>query len=227
MEALLGFGGILIFIIGIILFIISIVKKKEKKKPTATIVIGLAFFLIALALPGKKEDITKKENISNKVANKEEDDKNIIKNEEVRKDTTEKKNNQENIPQRTMPPTKRRVDPEELQKVGDKSDIEYYIKAHRKDYDGLEFESVSINENYGTEDIDDDYIAIVNAKFNRSNSARIAEDTCRMYAEDMAAYLAEKTDKAKEIAIFIDDEYNSTKYKFAFYYKDGKFYYQK
>ena len=70
------------------------------------------------------------------------------------------------------------------------------------EYTYTDIDSITINENLGTEDVEDDYIALVNVTWTQKNSGSTSKEVLSMYSEDLAAYIGQECPNVQEIAIF-------------------------
>jgi len=98
-------------------------------------------------------------------------------------------------------------------------------KINENTYRGTKLNRITINENLGT-DTPDDYIALIYLVFDVKNTVKTGNEVMRMYSDDIVATLAEKgiTKNISEAAIFWEDDYNGRTVKYAYEYRDGKFY---
>lgn len=70
------------------------------------------------------------------------------------------------------------------------------------EYTYTDIDSITINENLGTEDVEGDYIALVNVTWTQKNSGSTSKEVLSMYSEDLAAYIGQECPNVQEIAIF-------------------------
>lgn len=70
------------------------------------------------------------------------------------------------------------------------------------EYTYTDIDSITINENLGTEDVEGDYIALVNVTWTQMNKGPTSKKMLSMYSEDLAAYIGEECPNVQEIAIF-------------------------
>lgn len=70
------------------------------------------------------------------------------------------------------------------------------------EYTYTDIDSITINENLGTDDVDDDYIALVDLTWTQMNKGPTSKKMLSMYSEDLAAYIGEECPNVQEIAIF-------------------------
>lgn len=97
-------------------------------------------------------------------------------------------------------------------------------KFNSGDYTNAKLNSITINENLGT-DTSDDYIALVYLKFDIKNSRETGNEVMKMYSNDLVAKLAnEGITDISEVAVFWEDEYNNRSVKYAYEYKNDGFY---
>ena len=68
-------------------------------------------------------------------------------------------------------------------------------------YSGTSVDSITINDDYGT-DAEDDYIALVNLTWTVKNNGQMSKKVLKMYSEDLAATVAIECPNIQEIAIF-------------------------
>lgn len=81
--------------------------------------------------------------------------------------------------------------------------IENAIRQRISDeYTFTDIDSIRINENLGTDDVDDDYIALVDLTWTQMNKGPTSKKMLSMYSEDLAAYIGEECPNVQEIAIF-------------------------
>ncbi len=83
---------------------------------------------------------------------------------------------------------------------------ENFIKEKLPSYYGVELQKVTINPDYST-DNPDDHIVLVNFSWNVKNSKATTKDMLTMYADDLAASIAEEFSDVNEIAIFWEVPY--------------------
>ena len=79
-----------------------------------------------------------------------------------------------------------------------KEDIRGHIIVN---YSGTSVDSITINDDYGT-DAEDDYIALVNLTWTVKNNGQMSKKVLKMYSEDLAATVAIECPNIQEIAIF-------------------------
>lgn len=97
-------------------------------------------------------------------------------------------------------------------------------RINEGEYNDSTLEKIQINKDMSQED-SDKYIALVYLTFDIKNSTKTANDMMRMYSDDLSATLADKgVEDVTEVAVFWKDEYNNRDVKYAYEYKDGKFF---
>ena len=85
----------------------------------------------------------------------------------------------------------------------EKNTIERAIKNRVKEnYSNTDFDRISINEDYGTEDNPNDWIVLVYLTWNVNNSQETSEKVLQMYSDDIAAFCAEQFKNVQEISVF-------------------------
>lgn len=94
--------------------------------------------------------------------------------------------------------------------------IENYIWAKSLNYDNATVDTVTINEDSGT-DAEGDYIALIYLTWNVKNTAETTEKMLQMYSDDLAASLAIDHPEVQEAAIFWNVPYlgsNTSKWSY-------------
>ncbi|MEY8304162.1 hypothetical protein [Anaerosalibacter bizertensis] len=110
--------------------------------------------------------------------------------------------------------------------VDRKSELETTVKNIIKngDYNKVAIEDITINDDMGRDE-EGYYIALIRLKFGPKNRINTANEMMRMYSDDIVATLANKgIEDISEAVVFWEDEYNNRSLKYAYEFKDGKFY---
>lgn len=108
---------------------------------------------------------------------------------------------------------------EETKKEKAEKAIQSVINKRKPDYKDLRIDRLTVNEDMGTDDNDDDYIVLVYSTWTKMNTVKTSNEILRVYSDDMAASIAsEGITNVNEVAVFIDDDYNkrSVKYHYTF-----------
>ncbi|NMD34209.1 MAG: hypothetical protein GYA84_09535 [Firmicutes bacterium] len=115
------------------------------------------------------------------------------------------------------------LDENERRKAELETTVEDIIK--NRDYgDDVVIEDIAINRDMGRDE-EGYYVALVRLKFERKNRRKTANEMMRMYSDDIVATLADKgVEDVSEAAVFWKDEYNNRNLKYAYEFKNGKFY---
>ena len=67
LSMLMGFGGIILFFIGVLLLIIKVIKRKKKKVAVLTIIISVVLFFAGVMLTPLEETTSTNDNVSNEI----------------------------------------------------------------------------------------------------------------------------------------------------------------
>ncbi|MEV2911154.1 hypothetical protein ABNF65_21740 [Paenibacillus larvae] len=86
-----------------------------------------------------------------------------------------------------------------------KGDIKLKAERYIRDYKETSIKEIQINEHMGTDD-PDDYIVLVHLKFDRENTAWGAKGILGVYADDLAAHLADQKN-VTEVTVFWEVPY--------------------
>lgn len=78
---------------------------------------------------------------------------------------------------------------------------DYAVNIILNNYNDTDIDSISINDNLGTDD-PNDYIMLVHLTWNTKNSASTSKKVLELYSEDFAAQIGRDQSSVKEIAIF-------------------------
>ena len=78
---------------------------------------------------------------------------------------------------------------------------DYAVKIITENYTYTSIESISINENLGTDE-DGDYIILARLTWNQKNKASTSKEMLSMYSSDFAARIGTEQPSVKEVAIF-------------------------
>lgn len=81
--------------------------------------------------------------------------------------------------------------------------IEANLRSYVSDYDYTTIDSITINEDAGT-DAPNDYIALVYLTWDQKNSQATTEKMLDMYSQDIAARIYKDSSSVQEICIFLD-----------------------
>ena len=93
--------------------------------------------------------------------------------------------------------------------------IEANLRSYVSDYDYTTIDSITINEDAGT-DTPDDYIALVNLTWSQKNSQETTKKMLDMYSQDMAARIYKDSSSVQEICIFWTIPYLNASAKWSF-----------
>lgn len=93
--------------------------------------------------------------------------------------------------------------------------IEANLRSYVSDYDYTTVDSITINEDAGT-DTPDDYIALVYLTWDQKNSQSTTEKMLDMYSQDMAARIYKDSSSVQEICIFWTIPYLNASAKWSF-----------
>ncbi|MBR4554412.1 MAG: hypothetical protein IKO27_02340 [Ruminococcus sp.] len=106
-----------------------------------------------------------------------------------------------------------------------KGEIERIIRDRisSKFDDQTTISSITINEDAGTETTDD-YIVLLNLKWDQKNSASTSKEVIKMYSEDLVATVGNNSSKVQEIAIFWEVSYLNTTAKLSYERKNNGMY---
>lgn len=78
---------------------------------------------------------------------------------------------------------------------------DYAVKIITESYTYTDIESLTVNENLGTEE-DGDYIILARLTWNQKNKASTSQDMLSMYSSDFAARIGMDQPSVNEVAIF-------------------------
>lgn len=78
---------------------------------------------------------------------------------------------------------------------------DYAVKIITENYTYTDIESLTVNENLGTEE-DGDYIILARLTWNQKNKASTSQDMLSMYSSDFAARIGMDQPSVNEVAIF-------------------------
>lgn len=78
---------------------------------------------------------------------------------------------------------------------------DYAVDVIAENYSNIDINSISINQDLGTEE-DSDYIILVNLTWNQKNSASTSKEVLALYSEDFAARIGSGQSLINEISIF-------------------------
>lgn len=78
---------------------------------------------------------------------------------------------------------------------------DYAVKIITESYTYTDIESLTVNENLGTEE-DGDYIILARLTWNQKNKASTSQDMLSMYSSDFAARIGTDQPSVNEVAIF-------------------------
>lgn len=78
---------------------------------------------------------------------------------------------------------------------------DYAVKIITENYTYTDVESLTVNENLGTEE-DGDYIILARLTWNQKNKASTSQDMLSMYSSDFAARIGMDQPSVNEVAIF-------------------------
>lgn len=93
--------------------------------------------------------------------------------------------------------------------------IEANLRSYVSDYDYTTIDSITLNEDAGT-DTPDDYIALVYLTWDQKNSQATTEKMLDMYSQDMAARIYKDSSSVQEICIFWTIPYLNASAKWSF-----------
>ena len=103
-------------------------------------------------------------------------------------------------------------------------DMREIISENYKDTD---IDTITINQNFGTEDDDSDYIALAYLTWNVKNSRGTTQEMLSMYSEDFAARIGSDIPSVSEFSVFWTVPYHDetqTAMKFTYDRKDDGMY---
>jgi len=115
----------------------------------------------------------------------------------------------------------------ETSEEGRKGEIELAVlnRINDGDYTFAELDEITINNNYGSDDPDNNFILLVYFIYSTKNTKSTGNDLMRMYSDDLVATLAKQGfDDINEAAIFWEDDYNDRSVKYAYEYRNKGFY---
>lgn len=115
----------------------------------------------------------------------------------------------------------------ETSEEGRKGEIELTVlnRINDGDYTFAVLDEITINNNYGSDDPDNNFILLVYFIYDTKNTKSTGNDLMRMYSDDLVATIAEQGfDDINEAAIFWEDDYNNRSVKYAYEYKNNGFY---
>lgn len=92
------------------------------------------------------------------------------------------------------------------------------------EYWQTDIDNITVNANLGTEEVDDDYIALVRLTWNVKNSEDTSKEMINMYSRDLAAYIAETNSHVQEIVIFWEIPYLDVNAKLSYERQNGYMY---
>ncbi|NBI08282.1 hypothetical protein [Senegalia massiliensis] len=254
MDILLFIVGISGFVASLLFLLVYSIQKESKKKPLMLMGISIVLFTLSLFMNSSdidteadKESVEEEKEVETSNNDNEDNDNEVETNTStddiqgkdegtvnIQTDTNVEEVNPEEEKEREEDQKKQEAANEEENEAekkqreieSDKFNIKTAIKDRidEGDYTNVTIDSITINENLGTEE-DRDYIALVNLDFNVKNTRNTGNKVMRMYSDDLAATLANKGIKnLAEIAIFLKDEYNDRSVKYAYEYKNNGFY---
>ena len=136
---------------------------------------------------------------------------------------TAKKNESstETTPESTPEPT---IDDTKDKYEGMQAEEVVIRKRVEEQYTFTDVSDIKLNANLGTEDVEDDLIALVYLTWNQKNSGKTSKEVLAMYSSDLAATVASECPKIQEIAIFWEVPYLNDNAKCSFERKNGNMY---
>ena len=123
-------------------------------------------------------------------------------------------------PKPEPPPPPKEESPKEKAEKRIKSKIREYVG----DYKDTNIDSITVNEDLGTEQ-EDDYVVLVHLTWNVANSGKTSKEVITMYSEDMAARMYREVPEAQEVCIFWKVPHLGGSAKLSFERKNGGAYY--
>ncbi len=115
-----------------------------------------------------------------------------------------------------------------LSETAEPSEIETAFRQIVKEkYDKTDVDRITLNKNLGTEDNDQDYVALVYLTWNVKNGADMTKRMMAMYSEDLAARTATNIPNISELCVFWTIPYydeNDTSVKYSYERRDSGMY---